>query len=173
VPEGAVRVEANGTRVQTYRVTFGTPVEVRAGTKLASVVVDADEARGAPVRYSGYTPDGGLAVEATCSDFQEVVPGRWAALRIEEHWHPGSLTTVIHATEFPPDEGPPREHDRTLETPVPAATDIMEFAVIPGQLVVLKEITRYDDQQRLLMHMRFLNYEIEYDDGTVVYAEPE
>jgi hypothetical protein len=165
--------ERDGQRVHIYRVTYAEPIEIYQGHALKTFVVETDDERGVPLRYTAQEPDGNLAVEAQFGDFREVAPGHWEALRIEERWEPGLIKWVTNKVVRRPDGTERIEVDHWTETAVPPAKEIIEMAVVADGVVVPKRIRRYDDRDRLLMQAEFLNYEIEYDDGTVVYAEPE
>jgi len=163
--------QLDGVTVHKLRVVPPEPVRIYEPHRLATFLVWRDEGRGLVLRVEGYDVEGKLAAETVCSQVTEVAPGKWAALRVEERFEPGVMRWNLESTTQRGDQ-PPVTEIIPEEAPVGGASEVIELAVIAEGLVMPKQISHYDDQGRLLMHMRFLSYEIEYEDGTVVYAEP-
>ncbi len=162
--------DVNGRPARKLRLTPGQPVILYEPHRLTHFTLWRDEERGTPLRWEGYAGDE-LAVEAEHGEFREVSPGRWAALRVEERWHPGTFAHRVERSMLVGNGTVTRQE--TYRQDVPGARETTQFSVVADGLVVPKDIRHYDDRDRLLMQAEFLSYEIEYDDGTVVYAEPE
>ncbi len=164
-------VDLQGRRTRQLRLTPHQPLLLYEPHRLTAFLLWRDEERNVVLRWEGQTADGKTAVVGTVGDLLEAPPGRWVPLLREEAWEPGTYAQPVERNTILGDQTVTQQETARYE--VGGYTEITQLCVVADGVVLPKDIGHLDDRGELLMHMRFLSYEIEYDDATVVYAEPD
>jgi len=164
------RATLDGVECDVYGYTPRQPVKVEEPHTVHDYRLWVDRARRLQLRADGLDEHGNVVRSVRCSDFVQRRDGSWVPLTVITDVQPGttrgraqwsSRVSLLRV------EGRARtetvaETDQPLEYDVEFGgyKEVVRYGVFPGDMVLPKTITRYNEDGDIIMQLRFVEYDL-------------
>lgn len=158
----AGRGSLGGIECDVYKVTPRRPVKVEEPHTVHQYRVWIDPARELQVGADGLDKDGNLVRRLRCSDFVQRADGQWVALSVTTVADPGTRRSSKHWKARGGGGGATWETEEDLEFDVhfPGYEQVVRYEIFPGDLVLPRTVTRYNDNGDVIMQLQFVEYDL-------------
>ncbi|MFQ5809090.1 MAG: hypothetical protein ACE5JM_05680 [Armatimonadota bacterium] len=151
-----------GVSCELYAVSPREPVKVEEPHAAHEYRVWIDPVREVQVRADGLDAEGRVVRSVGCSDFVRLATGRWVPLTVATHVEPGTSRGVRRWRTRGGGRGEPWQADEDLEFDVefPGYRQVARYEILPGDLVLPRTVTRYNESGDVIMQLRFVEYDL-------------